>query len=83
MMELSLKIATEAQDPGALDWANLDVAMPELADINAVPTRWTNSAAQKAQLRAGRQKAQQTQDAINAAPAVSALLKNAPQGVGI
>ncbi|HJW82444.1 MAG TPA: portal protein [Acidiferrobacterales bacterium] len=83
MMELSLKIATEAQDPGALDWANLDVAMPELADINAVPTRWTNSAQQKAQIRAGRQQAQQTQDAINAAPAVSALLKNAPQGVGI
>lgn len=83
MMELSLKIATEAQDPGALDWANLDVAMPELADINAVPTRWTNSTAQKAQIRAGRQQAQQTQDAINAAPAVSALLKNAPQGVGI
>jgi hypothetical protein len=76
MLDLSLKIAVEAQRPDALDWADFDTAMPELADINAVPMRWQNSAAKIQQIREGRSEAQQTQDAINAAPAVSALIKN-------
>lgn len=83
MLEISLKIATEAQDPSAFDWANLDAAMPELADIHAVPIRWQNSKEQKEQIRAGRAQQQQTQDAINAAPSVAALLKNAPIGQGV
>lgn len=83
MVEMSLKLAVEAQRPDALDWANFDVAMPELADIHAVPMRWQNAKEQVAQIRAGRAQAQETQDAINAAPAVSALLKNAPQGMGV
>jgi len=77
MLELSLKIAVEAQRPDALDWADFDEAMPAMADIHAVPVRWRNTAEKVAQIRAGRSEAQDTQDAINAAPAVSALLKNA------
>lgn len=83
MLEISLKIAVEAQQPSALDWMNLDVAMPELASIHAVPTRWQNSKDQIEQVRAGRAQQQQQQDAIAAAPAVSALLKNAPQNVPV
>lgn len=75
MLELSLKVAVEAQRPDALDWADFDAAMPELADINAVPTRWQNSADNIVRLREGRRQAQATQDAINAAPAVVAALK--------
>lgn len=83
MVELSLKLAVEAQRPDALDWADFDAAMPELADIHAVPVKWRNTAEQVAQIREGRAQSQQQQEALNAAPAVSALLKNAQQGVQI
>lgn len=83
MLEISLKVAVEAQRPEAMDWANFDVAMPELADIHAVPTRWQNAKDQIDQIRVGRAQQQQQQDAINAAPAVAALLKNAPVGAGV
>lgn len=79
MIELSLKVAVEAQRPDALDWADFDSAMPDLADIHAVPVRWRNTAEKITRIRDGRAAAQETQDQINAAPAVSALLKNATQ----
>lgn len=79
MIELSLKVAVEAQRPDALDWADFDTAMPDLADIHAVPVKWRNTVDKIQQIRDGRTQAQNTQDQINAAPAVSALLKNATQ----
>ncbi len=83
MVEMSLKIAVEAQRADALDWADFDSAMPDLADIHAVPVRWRNTADKVARIRAQRAEAQETQDQINAAPAVSALLKNATQAGAI
>lgn len=83
MLELSLKVAVEAQRPDALDWADFDTAMPAMADIHAVPVKWRNTADKIAKIRDGRAQMQEQQDAINAAPAVSALLKNAPQNIGV
>jgi hypothetical protein len=73
--EIALKVATEAQDPSALDWINMDAAMPELAEINAVPFRWVATLEQVQARRDGRNQAQRTQQLIEAAPAAAGLVK--------
>lgn len=73
--EIGLKVATEAQDPSALDWVNMDVAMPELAEINAVPFRWVRTPEQVKARREGRNQAARTQQLIEAAPAAAGLAK--------
>ncbi len=73
--ELALKIAAEAQDPRGLDWIDLDAAMPELADINAVPIRWVRTMDAVKALRQGRSDAQRTQQLLDAAPAAAGLIK--------
>jgi hypothetical protein len=81
-IELGLKFATESQNPEVLDWIDVDAAMPEIADIEAVPARWMRSLTAVQAIRDGRAQQQDTQTAINAAPAVAALLKNAPTSLG-
>jgi len=73
--EFALKAAVEAQDPSALDWIDMDTAMPELADINAVPIRWVRTVEAVLARRQGRSQAQATQQLIDAAPAVAGLVK--------
>jgi hypothetical protein len=48
MLELSLKVAVEAQRPDALDWADFDTAMP-------APVKWRNTAEGSESVTAGRQ----------------------------
>lgn len=74
-VEFALKIATETQDPSALDWINVDMAVPEIADINAVPVRWVSTMEQVQAKRKGRSDAQRTQQLIDAAPAAAGLAK--------
>lgn len=78
--ESLLKIATESQNPAALDWIDIDAAAPELADIRAVPLRWVRTMDAVLAAREGRQMAQSTQQLIDAAPAVAGLVK---AGAGI
>jgi Bacteriophage head to tail connecting protein len=76
--ETGLKFALETQNPAAVDWIDVDTAMPELADIMGVPFRWVSSADKVMAARQQRAQAQQTQQAIDAAPSVAALAKNIP-----
>ncbi|MES2348480.1 MAG: portal protein [Pseudomonadota bacterium] len=73
--EFALKIANETQDPSALDWLNIDEAMPEIADINASPIRWISTPEQVAAKRKGRDDARATQQLIDAAPAAAGMVK--------
>lgn len=73
--EMALKIAAESQDPSVLDWIDVDAAMPELADINAVPVRWVSSMEKVQALREGRGKAQETQQLVDALPGIAGLVK--------
>lgn len=73
--EQLLTIAQVTQDPGALDWIDWDTAAPELADINAVPSRWIADEEKVAAKRQGRQQQAAVQTAIDAGPAVAGLIK--------
>ncbi len=79
--ESLLKIATESQNPAALDWIDIDAAAPELADIRAVPLRWVRTQEAVVAARQGREQQAGVQQLIDAAPAVAGLVK-AGAGVG-
>lgn len=67
-------------DMRPLDWINWDGAMPDLADIQAVPARWVNDLEGVTALRDQRQQQQQAAQMLEAAPAVSGALKSLPPG---
>lgn len=77
-MDNAMNYVKMTGDPRPLDFANWDVAQPELADIMAVPARWVNDLQQVAALRAQRSQASQDQQMIEAAPAVAGLVKAMP-----
>jgi len=62
-------------DPSPLDRFNFDVAVPAIADIQAVPTSWMSDDKQVATKRQARAQAQQRQEQIQAAPAQAAMMK--------
>jgi hypothetical protein len=66
------------QDLRPLDWINWDGAMPDLADIQAVPARWVNDIDQVMAIRGDRQQQQQAQQAVEAAPALAGAAKALP-----
>lgn len=74
-VETSKEVVNITQDPSYLDWADFDVAMPEIADIQGVPISWTASPEKIAAKRKARAQAQQRQEAIQAAPAQAAIMK--------
>src|SRR5690242_2312296 len=74
-VEFSKELINITQDPSHLDWADLDTAMPEIADINGSPPSWTASDEQIAQKRKARQQALQAQQQIQALPAQAAMVK--------
>lgn len=76
-LEISMQLSQARQDPSPLDWLNVDAAIPEIANINAVPTRWVSSMEQVQQIRQQRQQAAQQQQAVEAAPAVSGVIQAA------
>ncbi len=77
LIETATLMANATQTPEALDWIDADTAMPELAEILAVPARWISLPEQVEAKREGRQQQQQVQTMIEAAPAVAGLIKNA------
>lgn len=76
-VEFALGIVDATQDPSHLDHFNFDVAIPEIADKTAVPTRWMNDPRVIEAKRQGRQQQQDVQQAIEAAPAVASIAATA------
>ncbi|RMF40017.1 MAG: phage head-tail adapter protein [Alphaproteobacteria bacterium] len=69
-------------NPAPLDHINWDAAMPELAEIHAVPVRWINSPEVVAQIRQSRAQQADIQTAIEAGPAAAGLAKAVPELAG-
>jgi hypothetical protein len=65
----------DTQDVSVFDHFNMDVAIPELADTQAIPARWLASPAEVKAKREGRAQAQQDQQMIDAMPAAAGLMK--------
>lgn len=74
-VEVSLRVVEITQNPEPLDHYDWDVIVPAINDINAVPQRWLRSMDKVKEIREGRAKQQQTQTAIDAAPAVAGVMK--------
>lgn len=74
-LEVTINVSQAKQDPSALDWLNIDVAIPEIADIQAVPARWVRSLEEVQAIRQGRQTAAEQQQMADAAPAIASILK--------
>lgn len=74
-VEFSKELINITQDPSHLDWADLDVAMPEMADIAGSPPSWTASDDKIAEKRKQRAAAMQQQMKIQAMPAQAAMMK--------
>ena len=68
-------VANLMQDPSAMDHFDFDVAIPELAEIEAVPLRFLRSMEKIIAIREGRAEQAQTQTMIDAAPAAAGVMK--------
>lgn len=71
--EMAINAATATQDTSPLDHFDLDTALPEIASIQNVPTRWMADPAMIAKKRDGRAQQQQVQTAVDAAPALAGV----------
>ena len=74
-VQWAAEVAAQSQSPEPLDHFNWDVMIPELADINSMPSRWLRDPQQVAMIRQSRQQAMQMQQMIEAAPAVADVAK--------
>lgn len=74
-IETAINVAEKTQNPEPLDWFDWDTLIPELADINGMPIRWLNAKAKVEALRKGRSQQAETQQLIEAAPALSNVAK--------
>lgn len=74
-IEFATAHANVTGDPAAFDHINVDVAMPEIMTIHAVPERWKRTAEEVKAIREQRAQQQQTQQMIEAAPAMSSVIK--------
>lgn len=63
------------QDRAPLDWIDWDEAMPEILDIQAVPSRWIRGPEAVAEMRATRDQQAQMQQLTEAAPALAGTAK--------
>jgi hypothetical protein len=74
-VEYAKEIFAVTQDPSIMDPFNFTVAIPELAEIQAVPTRWMRTLADITAAQADRAKQAQAQQLMHAAPALSNMAK--------
>lgn len=74
-VEFSKEIVNVTQDLSALDWANFDRAMPEVASIQGSPERWTSTDREIAAKRQSRAQQQQAEQQIKALPNIAAMKK--------
>ena len=75
MNEYSTNIFAATQDPTVFDYYNYDVAIPAMADIQAVPVSWLNDPATIEGKRADRAKQAQQAQMAEMAPAASNMMK--------
>ena len=81
-LQMGVEHATATGSPEALDWVDIDAAMPAIADINAMPTAWVRTLDAVMAIRANRQQSAATQQALEASPAIAGMMKNMkPSGV--
>src|SRR5258708_958103 len=76
-IEFALSIVNVTQNPEPLDHYNWDVAIPDISDIQSVPTRWMRSPEGIAQLRQGRAQDKQLAQQAQQAPGLAAMVKSA------
>lgn len=69
------EIAANTQDPSLFDHFNLDVMIPELAENNAMPTRWLNDPRVVQARRDSRAQAAQAQQMTEALPGMAQMTK--------
>lgn len=74
-VQATLEVVNVTQNPEPLDHFNWDIIVPEIAEINGTPLKWMKSMEQVNEIRANRAKAQQEQQAIDAAPAAVGMAK--------
>lgn len=75
-VESVLQVVNVTQDKAPLDYFNWDVIVPDLSQINAVPTSWMNSVESVQAIRQNRQTQMQDQQAIQAAPGMAAMVNS-------
>lgn len=73
-IETTINIVNVTGDRSPLDNFNLDVIIPEIADINGTPERWMNDPEVIAAMREQRAAAQQQQAEVEAAPGAAAMM---------
>lgn len=78
-LEMPLKIAEITQNPEPLDHFDWDIIIPEASRIQAVPERWLRAADAVQARRDERAEAAQTQQVVDAAPAVASVVKATAQ----
>lgn len=74
-IEALMAVSNATGDPSFLDTINFDIAAPQIAEIFGTPNTWIRSEDEIAKIRQQRAKAQQQQNAIQAAPAAAAMVK--------
>ena len=78
-LQMGVEHATATGSPEALDWVDIDAAMPAIADINAMPAAWVRTLDAVMAIRQGRQQSAATQQALEASPAIAGMMKNMKQ----
>jgi hypothetical protein len=78
-LQIAAEISAQTQDPSAMDWINVDEMMPDIAEAQAMPPSWVRDQAQVDQIRKGRQDQASTQQMIEAAPSMAAMMKATTQ----
>jgi hypothetical protein len=74
-LDVAHQIAINSQDPSIYDHFEFDVMLPEIGEMNEMPTRWSSSPQSLQAKRQSRAQAQQKQQAIAALPAQAAMVK--------
>lgn len=74
-LESTLTIVNATQDPSILDAFSFDRAIPDMADIQAVPIKWMATDDEIKQKRQARAQSQAKQEQIQALPAQAAMIK--------
>jgi hypothetical protein len=74
-LDVAHQIAINSGDNSVYDHFNFDVMLPEIGELNEMPTRWTATAEQLAAKQKNRAKQMQQQAAIQALPAQAAMVK--------
>jgi Bacteriophage head to tail connecting protein len=73
-LETSKEVVNITGDPSHLDWANLDVALPEIARNQGTYEHWIHSDRDVAQMRQNRAQQQQQEMQIKALPNQAAMI---------